>query len=447
MESTQIIALIIFSIVITFIIWGKIEKSVVGIIGVAMMVLLGVMTETEAFMFVDWNIIIILFSVWVIAGYFSRTGIPQYLAVTMLRASGNSMALFLTLMGVLSAFLSMFVDNVVVILMMAPVVLHITRKLKLSSFPFLIWIGLSANFMGTALLLGDMPPQMLHSVTGIEFSEFIWYMGRPSSFIILTVTFLITAFLFYQFKFKKMYSGTVIDSFVIREIAMTNRAEYIKNRKFAAVVTGAFLATVIAMSLRQYTGLHLGFIALVGMIVLVLITEIFRKRLESPDFEEIVNEIDMRTLFFYIVLFSLVGGINHVGILNMIADAIAHYIQNDLVLGSTILYWVTAPIVGVVEHDAYILAFLYLVRDLAESSNINPWPLWWAVVWAGTLGSNLTIAGAPALLVSQNICEKEDSCRIGIKQFLSYTAPFVLISLVICYVLMLFIWTIPFAGK
>ena len=446
MESIAIIALIIFIIVIALIIWGKIEKSVVGILGVALMVLLGVMTEKEAFMFVDWNIIIILFSVWVIAGYFSRTGIPQYLAVTMLRISKSNMAIFLTLIGVLSAFLSMFVDNVVVILMMAPVVLHITRKLKLSSFPFLIWIGLSSNFMGSALLLGDLPPQMLHSVTGIEFSEFIWHMGRPSSFIILTITFSITAFLFYQFKFKKMYSGTAIDSAVIKEIAMTNRSEYIKNTKFTAVVTGVFLATVIAMSLREFTGLHLGFIAMVGMITLVLITEIFHKRLGSPDFEEVINEIDMRTLFFYIVLFVLVGGIDHVGILKMIAGVMEHYIQSDLILGSTILYWVTAPIVGVVEHDAYILAFLYLVKDLAESSNINPWPLWWAVVWAGTLGSNLTIAGAPALLVSQNICEKEDSCKIGIKQFLSYTAPFVAITLVICFVLMLVIWTIPFAS-
>lgn len=445
MEGIQIIALGVFLITIALIIWGRIERAIIGIIGVTIMVLLGVMTETEAFLFVDWNIITILYSIWIIAAYFGKTGIPEYLAVTMLRVSGNNMALFLTLIGVLSAFLSMFVDNVVVILMMAPVVLHITRKLKLSSFPFLIWIGLSANFMGTALLLGDLPPQMLHSVAGIEFSEFIWQMGRPSSFIILTVTFFITAFLFYQFRFKKMYSASAIDRSIIGEIATANQGGYIKNKKFAVTVSGVFLMTIIAMSFRQYTGLHLGFIALIGMVTLVLAAEVFRKSLKSPDLEEVIGEIDMRTLFFYIVLFALVGGINHVGIIRMIADAVAYFIGSDQILGSTILYWVTAPVVGFVEHDAYILAFLYLVRDLAESANINPWPLWWAVVWAGTLGSNLTIAGAPALLVSQNICEKEDSCRIDLKQFLSYTVPFVAITLVITFVLMLFIWTIPLA--
>ena len=445
METQGLIALVIFIITIGFIIWGKIDRAVIGIIGVALMVLFGVMNEAEAFMFVDWNVIAILFSIWIIAGYFGKSGIPQYLAVTMLRVSRHNIALFLTLLGVLSAFISMFVDNVVVILMMAPVVLYVTKKMKLASFPFIIFIGLSANFMGTALLLGDLPPQMLHSVAGIEFPEFIWQMGRPSSFIILTITFLITTFFFYQFKFRKMYAGSAIDDAAIEEMAAADPMEYIKNKQFAAIVLAVFLATIIGMAFRQFTGLHLGFIAFTGMITLVLIMELFKGKLGSPGFEEVIDELDMRTLFFYITLFALVGGIDHVGIIKMIAVAMAPYIQSSLILGTTILYWITALIVGVVEHDAYILAFLYLIRDIAATANINPWPLWWAVLWAGTLGSNLTIAGAPALFVAQNICEREDSCKIGLKQFFSYTVPFVVITLVICYVLMLVIWVIPFA--
>ena len=446
MESIQLIALIIFLVTIGLIIWGKLDRPVIGIIGVALMVLLGVMKETEAFMFVDWNVIAILFGIWIIAIYFGKSGIPQYLAVTMLRISRNNIALFLTLLGVISAFISMFIDNVVVILMMAPVVLHITKKIKLPSFPFIIFVGLSANFMGTALLLGDLPPQMLHSVSGIEFSEFIWQMGRPSSFFILTATFMLTALFFYRFIFRKMYAGITIDNTAIEGITLHNATAHIKNKKFAVVVMSIFLATILTMAFRQLTGLHLGFIAIIGVIVLVLIMEIFHKKLESPGFEEILSKLDWRALLFYITLFILVGGINHVGIIKMIADAVVSSIQSNLILGASAIYWVTAPIVGIVEHDAYILVFLHLVQDLATSANINPWPLWWAVVWAGTLGSNLTVAGAPALFVALSICEKKDHCKIGLKQFFSYTIPFVLVTLVICYILALVIWIIPFAS-
>jgi len=321
-------------------------------------------------------------------------------------------------------------------------VLHITKKMKLNSFPFLIFVGLCANLMGVGLLIGDISHQMLHSVSGIEFNEFIWQMGRPSSFPLLTANFLLTALLMYRFKFRKSFGE---NSAAIAEILAVNPKEYIKNRRFTAVTIGLFLATIIAMSFRQVLNLHLGFIAISGMVVLVLINEIFSKRLESPSFGDIVKEIDWRALLFYVVLFILVGGLNHVGVIEMIADALAPYFKQNLILGSTLLYWVTAPIVTVVEFDAYILAFLYLIKDLAASVSINPWPLWWALVWAGTLGSNLTIAGAPALFVTQNICQREDSCKIHLKEFLSYSAPFVGISLMIQYILAMLVWVLPYA--
>ncbi|MDZ4247189.1 MAG: SLC13 family permease, partial [Dehalococcoidia bacterium] len=386
MEPNQIIAIVIFLTTIGFIIWGKIERSVIGILGVVWMVILGIMTEKEAFFFVDWNVIAILFSIWIIAGYFEKTGIPEYLAIVILKGTRNNLALFVILLGSMAAFISMFVDNVVVILMMAPVVLHITRQLKVPSFPILIFVGLAANLMGTALLLGDLPPQMLHSVAGIEFSEFIWMMGRPSSFIILTITFTITAFLFYKFRYKKIYSGTTIDRDALARMATGHPGSYIKNTGFTLIIVSGFVATILAMAFRQLIGLQLGFIASTGMILVVLVMETWGKRFSSPSFKEVVDELDMSTLFFYITLFILVGGIDHSGILELLADSLTPYVQRNVILGTSLVYWVTAPIVSVVEHDAYILAFLYLVRDMADSTNINPWPLWWATLWAGTLG-------------------------------------------------------------
>ena len=445
MEFTPLIALIVFLVTIGLIIWGKLDSTVVGLAGVALMVLLGVMSESQAFYFVDWNIIAILFGIWIIAIYFGKTGVPQYLAVIALRISRNNIAVFLVLIGFIAGFLSMFVDNVVIILMMAPVVFHITKQMKLASFPFLIIVGLSANFMGTALLLGDLPPQMLHSVSGIEFPQFIWQMGRPSSFILLMITFIFTLFFMYHFKLKKLYPASSTDTVVINKIARSDAGEYIKNKKFTVVSVGMFLATILAMALREQLGVLLGFIALGGMITLVLINEIFHRKLKSPSFEEVIGEVDWRALIFYVVLFILVGGINHAGLISMVAGVLSPYFQYNPIVGSTLLYWVTAPIVGLVEHDAYILVFLYLIRDIAATTGVSPWPLWWALLWAGTLGSNLTIAGAPALFVAQNVCQKEDSCRIHIKEFLSYSVPFVIVSLVIQFVLLMLFWVIPFA--
>ncbi len=107
----------------------------------------------------------------------------------------------------LTGLLSMFIDNVVCILMMAPVALPLARALGIPATPLVLMIGFSANFMGTALLLGDLPPQMLHSVAGAEFFDFIWQHGRPSSFPILMVTFVITLAFMYVYGFRRDRQG------------------------------------------------------------------------------------------------------------------------------------------------------------------------------------------------------------------------------------------------
>lgn len=443
MDSFQIVASIVFLGSIFLVITGWIDSVIAALLGIFCMILFGVMTEVQAFQFVDWNVIMILLSIWIIAGYFGKTGVPEFLASIALRMSKGNVAIFVTSIGLLAGFVSMLIDNVVVVLMFAPVIFHACRRFKFKAFGPVLFVGLCANFMGTALLLGDLPPQMLHSVSKIEFGGFIWHSGRPSSFFILSISYLVTVAFFY-WKFSKIYEGKSMDLSLIQK--EERYLEHIKDKRFALVVCGIFLLTILAMAYRPLFGVSLGYIALCGALALVLIFEIFRKGflVEIPSFEEVLSTLDWRAIFFYISLFALVGGLDHAGVIKMIAHWITPLIQSSLLAGSSLLYWVTAPIVGIVEHDAYILTMLYVIRDLGKEQGINPWPLYWTLLWAGTLGSNLTIAGAPALFVAKNLAEKEDQKKTTLKEFFSYSIPYVIISLISCYILTILIWVLPF---
>lgn len=196
--------------------------------------------------------------------------------------------------------------------------------------------------------------------------------------------------------------------------------------------------------MREYIGVKLGFIALTGAISLVLVLAILGDRVKAASFEEMVQELDWRAIFFYIALFALVGGLEKSHILDMLANAMKPIFAQNYALGATILYWVTIPIVGLVEHDAYILTFLYTIRDLG-AAGIEPWPLYWVLLWAGTLGSNLTVAGAPALYVALSLAEKEEGRRVSLREFLSWSVPFTLVCAFVCYVLAMLIWVLPYA--
>jgi Na+/H+ antiporter NhaD/arsenite permease-like protein len=396
------------------------------------------MTETDAFGLVDWNVMAILVSVWVIAGYFGKTGVPSWLSVQALRLSGGRPGLLVMILATLAGVISMFVDNVVVILMMAPVALPLARALKLPITPLVLMIGFAANFMGTAMLLGDLPPQMLHSVSGAEFGDFFWQHGRPSSFPILMVTFVITLAAMYAYGFRGRPRAEVdLDSLGIET--------RIPNKLFATVVVGWFLLTVLGMALRQVFGVKLGFIAMTGAITLVLVLELLGDRVKAPSFEHILGELDWRAIFFYIALFALVGGLEKMHLIDALAQQLKPMFADSLALGATVMYWVTVPIVGIVEHDAYILTFLYLIRDLGNEG-VATWPLWWMMVWAGTLGSNLTVAGAPALFAALNICEREEKRKVSLREFLAWSVPFTLVAAGVCYLLGMLIWVLPWSG-
>jgi len=443
MEFSAIAGLIIFAISILLVITGWIDSVLAALLGVVAMVCMGIMTDVDAFNAVDWNVIFILMAIWIISGYFGRSGVPDYLASLMLKVSKGNVALFVTLIGGLAGLVSMLIDNVVVVIMFAPVVFHACRKFKFEAFAPVLFLGLCANFMGSAMLLGDLPPQMLHSVSKVEFWGFIWHSGRPSSFFILLATYIVTCGMFY-FIFKKKYHGVVMDIAAFDE----NPLDHIQDKPFAIMTVSVFALTVLCMAFRPVFGYHLGFIALWGAIAIYLICEFFKHKftVELPELEQILGELDWRAIGFYVSLFALVGGLEHAGVVKMVSDWMTPIIKQSLVVGTTALYWITGPIVGIVEHDAYILALLYVIRDLGDTAGINPWPLYWMLLWSGTLGSNLTIAGAPALFVAKNLGEKEDRRTVGIKEFLSISAPYVIVSLVVCYGIGMVVWVFPFAN-
>ena len=435
MDAMQWLTLIVFGLTILVVITNVIDSTLAALLGVAAMCWLGIMTETDAFKYVDWNVMAILVGIWIIAGYFGKSGVPSWLSIQALKLSGGRPGYLVVILTFLAGVISMFVDNVVTILMMAPVALPLARALKLPAVPVILMIGFGANFMGTALLIGDLPPQMLHSVAGAEFFDFIWQHGRPSSFPILMVTFLITLGAMWVYGFRGHQR--------VADVAALGLEAKIPNPLFATIVVGWFIGTVIAMSMREHIGVQLGFIALTGAISLVLVLALLGDRVKASSFEECLQELDWRAIFFYIALFALVGGLEKSHILDKLADALRPIFVENYALGATILYWVTVPIVGLVEHDAYILTFLYTIKDMAQGG-IEPWPLWWMLVWSGTLGSNLTVAGAPALYVALSLGEKEEGRKVSLREFLAWSVPFTVVCAGVCYILGMLIWVLPY---
>src|SRR5687767_9533413 len=116
MEMMQWITLAVFAITIVAVVVNWIDSTAAALVGVAVMVWMGAMTEIQAFQHVDWNVMAILVGIWIIAGYFGKSGVPSWLSVQALKLSGGRPGLLVMILAMLAGIISMFVDNVVTIL-------------------------------------------------------------------------------------------------------------------------------------------------------------------------------------------------------------------------------------------------------------------------------------------------------------------------------------------
>src|SRR3989304_10225766 len=118
MELMQWLTLIVFAVTILAVVSNVIDSTAAGLSGVVVMVWMGIMTETDAAQLVDWNVMAILVGIWVIAGYFGKTGVPSWLSLQALRLSGGRPGLLVIILSMLAGGVSMFVGKVVTIPLM-----------------------------------------------------------------------------------------------------------------------------------------------------------------------------------------------------------------------------------------------------------------------------------------------------------------------------------------
>jgi len=160
------------------------------------------------------------------------------------------------------------------------------------------------------------------------------------------VTYLVVVAYFY-FKFRASPMAEV--SLDPTRIADDGESEsHIENPRFAIVVCVVFVLTIIAMAMREVFGVMLGYIAFTGALALVLVFEIFGERwkLDPPDLESMLAELDWKAIGFYVALFALVGGLESVHILKIVAAWLVPFFEQSLLVGVSVLYWVKSTVLS-----------------------------------------------------------------------------------------------------
>ena len=150
---------------------------------------------------INWNILMIYVGSMIIAALFIYSRVPARIAdalVTVSPSTGIAVILILAMTGIIS----IFVENVATVLVMAPIALALSKKLKLNPVPFMIGLALMSNLEGTATLVGDPPSMIFASYAHYSFNDFFVHQGNISIFFFIQAGMLVGCIFFYCF-FRK----------------------------------------------------------------------------------------------------------------------------------------------------------------------------------------------------------------------------------------------------
>lgn len=425
-----ILASLIFIVSYIFIMTERVNRAVVALTGGTLLLATGIYSPQRAFMdYIDWNTIALLFSMMVLISITEKTGLFSYIAIRFAqRVKGRPMPL---LMGVsiLTALGSALLDNVTTVLIFVPILLKITKLLKLPPFPYLLAIIFSSNIGGTATLIGDPPNIMIgQAVDHLTFLSFILH-AAPIALII----FLLFLFMLY-FIFRSQLAKSKINN---EELHKIDAKMYLKKSPLLYKSVSVLLLTISGFMLHTVLHTDLTIVAMSGAVLLLFLTE---KELPT---EHVFQKVEWVTLFFFIGLFSLVGGLQEVGVIDEMARAIVLLTEGEYVKTTMLILWVSGLFSGVVDNIPFVAAMIPVVKEFESYGIMHLDPMWWALSLGACLGGNATLLGASANVVVAGMAEAENE-KISFIRFMLYGFPLVFVSLIVATIYIYFRYLLPF---
>ena len=418
MTASQIIALAIFVAVIGVIVSEKLHRAACALIGAMLLVLIGILEPAEALGFIDFNTIGVLIGMMMFVAVVKNSGIFEYLAVKAARiAKGNPWRIMVYFM-IITAVLSAFLDNVTTVLLIGPMTFSICKTLELNPIPFLMTQIISSNVGGTATLIGDPPNIMLGSAADITFLQFILYDG-PIVVIVMIATIL---------GFRLLYhKGLTVTPEKMELIMKMDEKEEIRDQILFYKSIIMICLVALAFILHDTLGLKTSVIALSCAALMILIGK--------QDVEETVHDVEWPTIVFFAFLFIVVGGLEKVGLIHMMAEGMINATGSHYVILMIVILWVSAICSAVLDNIPFVATLIPLIQTMA-SEGIDVWPLWWAVSIGACFGGNGTIIGASANVVLTGISNRR-GYPITFMDFLKIGLPMMLLSIVLATIYLL----------
>ncbi len=371
---------------------------------------------------IQWNVIALFFGTLILAELFLMSRMPAVIAERLVDRTHTMRGAMLVVCA-LSGFISMFVENVAVVLLVAPIALSLADKLKVSPVRLLILIAMASNLQGTATLIGDPPSMILAGYLKLTFNDFFVYHGKPGIFFAVQIGGL---------------AALAVSAFLLR--AHRERIETVRIEKVRSwTPTGLLLILIIGLSLTSVFDPDFKWLAgTLTMILAIAGLLWFKLSARWGSTGHLIRTLDWDTTFFLIGVFVVVGGLSESGWLDKLAGVISGLVGGNLLLSFLAIVVISVAVSAFVDNVPFLLAMIPVTQKVADTLGAPVPLLMFALLIGACLGGNITPIGASANVVAIGMLKKRGHL-VTFREFMGVGIPYTLAAVTAAT---LFVWLV-----
>lgn len=396
-------------------------------LGAALIVgVLGVVSPSRIFgELINWNVLLIYVGSLVIADLFIYSRAPARLADRIVMKAPN-LGLAVVFILVMTGLLSAFVENVATLLVMAPIALALSDKMKVDARYFIMGLAVMSNLQGTATLVGDPPSMIFAGYAGYSFNDFFFFQGKPSIFFAVQIGMLVGAVFFYFF-----YRGT-------KNVKVALPDERVK-AWFPTVLLIALIAglALISFLFEGFSILSGGYVFALGLVGLAWYRLVMKE--SRAEAWRLVKSLDWETILFLVGIFVVVGAIADTGLLDDLAAFLAGLVGNNVAAGFIVIIAVSVLLSGFVDNVPYIIVMLPVAAQLAAGMGLRQELYMFGLLIGSCIGGNLTPFGASTNVVAVGILKKRGT-DISFLDWVKVSGPFTVLTTAAASLFIWFVW-------
>lgn len=421
------VATLTFVVILVIIALEKLHNTMATFLGVAVILgttFVGGAVNPDLFIFdfeqaleyINFEVIFLVTGMMIVIGVIEETGIFQWLAYQSYKLSGGRAWLLVTILMLITSVASALLDNVTTMLLMTPMTIQIGIALGVNPLTLLIPEILASNIGGISTLIGTPTNILIGSYAGLSFTDFLTNL-TPG---VLLAQAALTVYVLIRYRAQFLVKGSGLSESLLNRLRESGRITKPAKLRKSGIIFSVMLILFIAGESIHLTPAVTATIGAVAMLLWV-----------APDIESMLKVVDWTTLMFFISLFIVVGAIQEVGLISIIADTISRLVGGNLTAAILVLIWSAAFLSGIIANIPFTAAMLpvvgFLTRTIPGASNQV---LFYALSIGAAMGGNSSLIGASANLVTAGIAEQA-GYRITYKEFFKIGMPAMIITVAI----------------